>query len=417
MMEEQEQALDVRQYLDIIYRRRYLFMIIAAVIVTFATVASYLRPNIYEASTIVSIERNYINVLMRDLAVESSTNERVQALAVVMTSRRTLLRVLEELQVPMSKMTEEQISKLITHYQNNTKIKQGTGRAGRTDADIFTVSYQDRDPRFARDYVNALVSFYVIESLSAKREEALGANRFIYDQMELYKGKLARTEAALATRKKQLSMDAISRLVDLQNKLDEMLVQYTEDHPDVLRLKGEIASTKEQIRRSTGGTGDTPSGQGARALMEAGNDKSVKDLERERDAYLKVYESLVASLGRSEVSAQVEVKAKADTFNILEPATLPIKPVSRPRWKFILMGLIAGVIGAAAAVILIDRTDRTIKSVDTLRNLGLPVIGIIPRISSPDAISAARRKDLLAYGLAGVYLASIGVIVVVEYMR
>jgi polysaccharide biosynthesis transport protein len=415
-VEDQEQTIDIRHYLQVIYKKRYLFIAVAAGIITAITVASYFMPKIYEASTTVSIERNYLNVLMRDIAVAPSMEDQLKALSIVMTSRSNLLHVLTDLGVPMDTKTETETEKLFKHFQKKTLIKFGSSRGG---TDLFTVTYQDHDPKFARDYVNALVKQYVLGSLSAKREESLGANRFIFEQIELYKRKINEVEAKLEQKKKQPGVLAAMRLVALEKKYHDLLTQYTERHPEVMRLKAEIESAREQAReQKSSGPEDGGADRSAEKAQgtASGSRKSIADLERDRDAYKKVYDSLAASLGRSEVSAQVEVQAKADMFNILEPAVLPLMPVSRPRWLVIMLGIVAGIAGAAGTVILLDMMDRTIKSIDTFRKIGLPVIGVIPRITSVEAIVAAKRKDMLAYGFAGLYLVVVGAIVIVEYV-
>ena len=420
-VEEQEQAIDIRHYLQVIYKKRYLFIAVATAIITIITAVSFTMPRIYEASTTVSIEKNYLNVLMRDIAVAPSTEDQVKALSVVMVSRSMLLRVLTDLGIAMDAKSETETEKLFKSFQKNTLIKFDPGKSSRRDMDIFSVTYRDRDPRFARDYVNALVKQYVVENLSTKKEEALGANRFIYGQLELYKAKIGQIEAKLEQMNKQPGVQADTRLAALEKKYGDLLIQYTEKHPEVMRLKAEIESTRQQQAREQKHSAPEHAGIGGSTEQErratSGSGKIISDLERDRDAYKKIYESLAASLGRSEVSAQVEVQAKADMFNILEPAVLPIEPVSRPRWMVILLGILAGIAGAAGIVILLDMMDRTIKSIDTLRKLGLPVIGVIPRITSVEAIVAAKRKDMLAYGFAGLYLVGIGAIVILEYIQ
>jgi len=419
-MEDQQQKLDIKRYVQIVYKKRHVFIPVAALIMTLCIVASYFRPDIYEASTTVSIEKNYLNVLMRDIAVAPSMEQQMQALSIVMTSRSMLTQVLADLAITMEAKTEAEIDGLIHYFQKRTQIRFDLGRANRSNMDIFTVTYRDRDPRFARDYVNALVRRYVVENLSTNQAEALGANRFLYEQMELYKKKIDRIDKELDQRKKQRGVQTAGRLAELQRKYDDLLLQYTNEHPEVVRLKIEIDSTRQQIReqeraaRKTGteGANAAPSGS-----VDSGNRKAIADLERDKDAFKKVYESLVASLGRSEVSAQVEAQTKADKFNILEPATTPSRPVSKPRWIMILMGIAAGIAGGAGTVILLDMMDRTIKTVDALKALGLPVIGVIPRIQSAETIVAARRKDVVAYTFTGVYLAGVAVILALEYWK
>jgi succinoglycan biosynthesis transport protein ExoP len=415
-MQEQQQPIDVRHYVHVVYKRRHLFMLTTAGIIALSIAVSYLRPVVYEASTTVSIARNYLNVLMRDIAVTSSLEQQRQALSIMMTSRGMLQHVLGDLGVDLAAKSDAEVDGMLKYFQKRTHISFDLNRASVQDADIFTVTYRDRDPRFARDYVNALVSRYAVESMSAKREEAAGANRFLSEQLELYKRKIDRTERQLAEQQKQYGSQSAAHLAELQRRYNELLVQYTNKHPEAERLKDEIDTIWRQIRAQEG-TAAQDGTIGREKITDEKNEKNIADLERDQEAYKKVYESLIASLGKSEVSSQVESKSKAGMFNILEPATLPMKPVSKPRWLIMLMGLMAGFVGGVAAAVLADMMDRSIKNVDKLKEFGLPVIGIIPRIQSVDAIVAARKKDLIAYGFSGMYLAVAVILIVLEYFR
>lgn len=288
--------------------------------------------------------------------------------------------------------------------------------------ELFTVSYRDNEPQFARDYVNMLINRYIVDSLSSKRQEAIGANRFVFSQMDLYKDKIDRTEEELARRRREQGVQLATQLPLLQKKYEELLVQYTEQHPEVVRVRSEIEAAREQMQmqarqdqRPTGAEKMREKQPKARATAESR--KSTADLERDREAYKKIYESLVASIGRAEMSSKVETQANSDTFRILDPAVLPIEPVGAPRWKIILLGILAGIAGGAGIVIVMDMMDRSIKDLETLKGFGLPVIGVIPRIQSVKAILSSRRKDRLLYGAAGMYLAGIAALAVVELLK
>jgi uncharacterized protein involved in exopolysaccharide biosynthesis len=426
-MDNQPQELDIRKYLQIIHRKRYLAIAVAAGIIALVIAASYILPRSFEASATVSIEKNYLNVLMQDIAVASSIEEGVQALSFVIMSRGMILKVLSELDVDLESKNEADIEKLVKHFQKKTQIKFETNRSNNRNMELFTVSYRDSNPRFARDYVNTLVNRYIVDSISSKRQDAVGANRFVSEQMELYKRKLDRIETELARRPKEQGMHQLpARLAVLQKKYDELLMQYTENHPEVVRLKAEIETTREQIlmQHDRGGENDSESGPDGAAgdvkkkqTVQSGKRKSITDLERDREAYKKIYESLVASIGRSAVSAQVEVTAKADTFRILDPAVLPIEPAGAPRWKIILLGIAAGITGGVGLVIFLDMMDRTIRNIDSLKDLGIPVIGMIPRIQNAGVIIETRRKDRLVYSAAGLYLTAAVGLAVFELLK
>jgi succinoglycan biosynthesis transport protein ExoP len=420
-VEDQNQTLDIKRYLFIIYKKRYLAVLSAVCIMAIATVYAYVKPKVYEASSIVAIEKNYLNVLIRDAAGIPSVNDRVQALSVLMTSRKMIVRVLTDLGVSIDKLSAEEFAKLIRNFQNGTQIKFDPGRSDQGSMDIFTVTYRNVNPQFARDYVNQLLKFYMQENLAAKQKEAVGANRFIYEQLELYKDRIDKTEAELAQLKKDRAVQSTARLAALRKKYDELLVQYTEQHPEVIKVKEEIQALQERIgdqkRATRYGGGFDSAGDETRSAASGTGAKSIADLERNQDTYKKVYESLLASLGRSEVTAQVEVQAKSDSFNIVEPAILPALPVGPQRWKMILAGIFVGLASGIGVAILLDMMDKSIKSVSTLKGLGLPVIGIVPRIRNARTMAANRLKDRLLYGAAGAYVIGIATLAAIEFFK
>jgi len=123
-MEDQEQALDIKHYLQVIYKKRYLFIMVAAGIITVITAASYIVPNNYEATTTVSIQKNYLNALMRDVTVAPSMDDQVKALSVVMTSRSNLLRVLTDLGIAMEKKTEMEAAFVVGADGYNSRVRR-----------------------------------------------------------------------------------------------------------------------------------------------------------------------------------------------------------------------------------------------------------------------------------------------------
>lgn len=421
-MESKPQELDIRRYLQIIYKKRYLIMAVAVGITTLVIAASYLRAKTFEVSSTVSVEKNYLDVLMKDISVGSSTDVPVQALSAVMLSRGNILKVMSQLEVDLESKGEAEIERLVKHFQKTTKINVELNRSGRQ---LFTVSFRGGNPRFIRDYVNTLINLYIIDSLSSKRHDAAGANRFVLEQIDLYKGKIDRIEAELAQRPKEQGLQQLpERLSALQKKYDELLVLYTERHPEVTRLKAEIESAREKLLLDQKSGKDAESGQGDAAgdadmtrAAKGAKRKSIANLQSDRETYKKIYDSLVASIGRSEVSAQVEVKAKADTFHILDPAVLPIEPAGAARWKLMVLGIFAGIAGGVGIAIVLDMMDSSIKNLDMLKGFGIPVIGMIPHIQNETAITTTRKKDRLVYSAAGAYYAVVLTLVVVEFLK
>ena len=158
---EQNQELDIKHYLHLVQKRRYLFTLTAAFIITVVAIISHFIPPVYEAKTVVAIEKSFLNDALKNIGGTQSVDDRATALSTIMKSRTLILKVVDDLGIDMRGLTEAQVEGLIKSTQDRTKITIEFSQGGGRDVDFFTVSFRDRDPQFARDYVNRVVSKYI----------------------------------------------------------------------------------------------------------------------------------------------------------------------------------------------------------------------------------------------------------------
>ncbi len=404
---EPSTEFDIGRYLRLIYRKRILFAVTAVTITTTVVFAAYLMPKVYEANSIIFIERNFLNDLIKNVTVTPSFEEKIKALSIVMKSRNLLIKVMGDLGLDLNSKSAEEIDNLLRSFQDKTTIKVELNRTNRNDMDLFIVSYRCSDPQMASNYVNTLVRRYIVENMSLKRDETYGASRFLLEQINSFKEKLDRTEAEIARLRRDRGTIQNERLLIAQKKLNELLFTYTENYPEVAKLRTEI----EQLKA----TANTGSGDTSKAPADPGN-KSIADLQRERDTTKKIYEELLAALGKSEVSTQVEVQDKASAFRILDPAIVPSKPVSPNVVKIILLGLLCGIGGAIGIILVMDQLDTSVRSLDTLKTLGLPVLALIPTIETSSDKVRAKKRDRMLYTAVGAYYIVIMTILSLEVL-
>lgn len=475
------------RYLKIIYKRRHLAIMIALLVASAVIAASYRLPRQYQVDSTVFIEESVIKNLVKGIAITTDMKDRISVLRQALLSRDLISKVLSDLDVDTTVSNPQELLALVASLQNRTQISVSRGE------DLFTVSITDPNPAFAQDFVNKLVRMYVDESTAAKREETYGANRFLEEQLVLFKQKLDAIESTIIEfRRKQgvyLSIDegttlqqlrlyqqqietlgleistllarknrlnqqlrsldptvalfseqqTTDRLSVLETRLRQLLLSYTENYPEVVKLQAEITSLRNrgETPGDTGGssrmTGVNPLYQDARQsifeveaelsslgakksrLQELSSEKE-KELQnipehakelgvmvQERDSIRKIYEELLLRKGQSEVAKQMEISDRTTTFRIVDPAIFPTKPVSPNILKMLLMGIAMGIGAGLGVVLLLDMFSSSVKDSSQLEELGVEVLAVIPHITNPEELRRWKRLDRLAYSTAALW--------------
>jgi uncharacterized protein involved in exopolysaccharide biosynthesis len=236
-----------------------------------------------------------------------------------------------------------------------------------------------------------------------------------------------------------------------QKELDSLLIRYSEKHPDVLRLRAEIAAiqreleTEKEKAKKSGGESKTTENPLKQIIEEqidslkssiaaiqtsnadlkstiAVHQKRVENtplrgielskVTRTYDITLRKYQDLLAKGLESQLSENLEKKQKGEQFQVIDPANLPLAPV-KPNRPFILFGgLIAGLVGGLAAAFLWDLLDRSFKNSDDVAGfVDIPVLATIPAIVTRGTVLERRRAQGLL-GISTLGLLLVGLILV-----
>ena len=470
---------DYKKYLQLIVKRKYLFVVTALAIMTAVVVYSYLQPRQYEAQSTVFIEKSVISDLVKGIAITPSIEDRIRVLSYSIKSRTLLLKVFDDLDLNINKNDPAEVESMVKAFQNMTDIKL------KDKEGLFIISFSHTDPRLARDYVNTLVRRYIEDNTSSKREESYGATQFLGEQISSIKEKLEESEARTNTFRRaqggvlgQSEEGVLRDISDAKEKLNEASIRrrelegmlalykkndplqvklsgllrrqqdlslvYTDQHPELVGVQNEIAMVRQQmksglvraemaanpsfeqerIRMELNSVRDTERTQQRMIAEKQGILRSIpaarsqlEEMEREKNGQKSMYEQLIARHEQSEVSKQMEVQDKATTFRIVDPAIIPPKPVSQPRIRMILIGIAGGLLGSLALLILRDRLDRSVRSLDALKSLGVRVLAVVPTIENIQEIEAKRKRDRIFFIAAGAYFLCILATLPFEIMR
>jgi len=354
--------LNIRDYWQIIQKRRWVFITVFLVIFIFSIIYTNMQTPIYQATSAVQwVERRTMGSLLTDLVVETRGDPLVTQARII-----TSLPILEKVVVGLGLVREGATQ---TEIAQEARALQGSVSANTvTDTSIIHINVTHTNPQMAANIANKIAQVYIVENLKDKSKESRSVREFIEKQLEEVDAELKNSEEALAGFKEVEAPSGTALLLqntltDLELKRQEFLKQYTPMHPNVIEIGEQIGRLKEQVQ----------------ALPK--KELEYVRLERGVEINARLYRELQGRLA----GARISEAEKVEDVNLVEyavPSGSPIKP-NKPLNYF--GGLVMGLVLAMAGIFLVEQLDTsigTIEDVETL--LKLPTLGVIPYLRTKD---------------------------------
>ena len=469
-------ALD---YLSVLQRRKWWLItpIVASVFVGLALVR-YL-PREYRSSTTLGVSAPLVSPNLVNPSTAFDNEERLRAISQQLLSVSILDRVVQEEMLASSAPKDAQIGQLRQRIEITVPNPvAGAGDSRRLDA--FVVSYSDEDPARAQRIANRLARVFVDEHSKSRAERAEDTSAFIGTQLRASQARLADLEARLrkakesymgqlpeqtqanlqtlaglrqqlesnanAFRGEQDRLSMVERMISalqqgttdpllprgneapqspenrvaaLQRDLAAAQAQYTDKHPEVQRLRDELAVARREAAAAREDPSADPTSlleanptyrqlmvdretgrMRLRALQRASDDaqrqiaayqarveaapmveQQLASVQREFDLEKQQYAELSAKLRTSTISENVERNRSGEQFTVLYPAWYPAAPTKPVPWRVMLMSILGGICLGCALVLGREYLDRSVHDVRDLKDeFDLPVLGEITRI-------------------------------------
>lgn len=378
---------------------------------------------------------------------------------------------------------------------------------------LFVISYQDSDRETALKVVDNLLNTFVEDTLGGKRQGSETAQRFLREQIADYERRLADAEQRLADFKKrnvglmpgaqgdyftrlQGEMEAVkqaqaklgvitsrrdelrrqlqgempfapgvatagrsaggtggadtaSRIQETQARIEDLLLRYTEKHPDVIAARETLEELKqrqaEEVAALRSGlaaaTATNPVYQSIQlrlneteveiaALRGEINDRqrritelrelvdTVPEVEaefarlnRDYDVTRAQYAALVDRLERARLSEQAQ-ETGIVRFEEIDPPAAGFIPVAPQRLKLLGIVLVAGVAAGAGIAYLLHLLRPVFNNARTLNEVtGLPVLGVVS-MTWLDKYKSEQRLNRLAFaGAAAMLVAAFAAVI------
>ncbi len=174
----------------------------------------------------------------------------------------------------------------------------------------------------------------------------------------------------------------------------------TEDHPQVRAIRAQLATRENELRSAVGenlvvlsGQIEDEQSQLNQIRADQANFPGLENQLDELNIQLGLDQENVRFLTSQQYQAQITSAAASAYVTVVDSAGAAY-PVTTAGQTNLLLGAILGLILGVGAVFFLEYLDRTVRtSADVEMLLGIPVLGVIPRLRKSPAESKAEDRD------------------------
>ncbi|MDB5960859.1 MAG: chain length-determining protein [Massilia sp.] len=248
----------VLAFLKAIGKYRWYAVIISWVVAIIGWAVVYKLPNDYQASARVYVDtQSILKPLLAGMTSMPNLEQQVVFMRRTLISRPNVERVMRMVDLDVKTTNAKDHEKLVDELIDKIKIV-GTERD-----DIYTITYNNPNPKLGKDVVQSLLTIFVEGSFGGKKQDSEKAIQFIDDQIKSYEQKLSAAESALKDFKirnmgllpKQGS-DFSGKITDLSDQLNQARLELREAEQARNAIKRQIAGDEPRPGTPAGDVGD-----------------------------------------------------------------------------------------------------------------------------------------------------------------
>lgn len=464
--------------------------------------ASWIIPPKYSSDALILVQQQQVSQTYVTPNVTSDIASRMNTLTQQILSRTALLGIVDKFNLYPKEKASGDPDQIADAMRKDISIDLQTAKTtGKEDLTAFKLSYKGKNPQLAQNVTNELTSLFIDTSVKHSADVSQQTTKFFQDQLQLARTDLDEQESKLKAFKSQYlgelpeqlqsnlqilgglqsrlqaatdrlnnaeqqrvylqslnsqykSVDQTStadvpvdpdtidkQIAALHQQLSDLQAKYTDKHPDVIKVKGEIAAAEalksrmeKQIAKDAA-AGDkkklSPAELRAQAPaiqvesqlksndLEIANDKAeiknvnnqiaqyqsrlnltpmreqqLAGLIRDHDQSQKNYDDLLKKSQQSELATNLVDRQQGEQFKLIDPPSLPLKPYFPDRTKMALAGIAVGLalgIIIAGIVEFAELHVYTDAQVKELVGPAMMVVGV-PTLWTPGEIRKNKRS-------------------------
>ena len=484
----EQKPFDTKKYQEIAIRRRWWMLGPLFAIGVMAFGVALLWPPVYRSEAMIVVEQQKVPAKYVTPNVVTDVDSRLQSMTQEILSRTRLESLIKQFNLYSKERARKTMDEIVDRMRTDITIQLAPIGGRDDQSTAFRIYFSAENPHVAQQVNNELTSLFIEKSLESRAQQSMSTTNFLQSQLEQARKDLEAQEEQLRQYKMrylgelpqqeqsnlqilnslELQMQSITDSVgraeqqkiylqslrseyqamaqasgteagngtapslpaadtalrDLRKQLAELEAKYTPQHPDVQRVKEQIAQW-EQVKSRPADSTSTPKGansetstasaadQPALAEVESrlkaveaeiANDKQqaeklrkqvedvrarlsltpvreqqLAEVTRNYQNSREYYQSLLQKELESELATNLEKRQQGEQFRIIDPPSLPDKPFKPNRPLILLGGWIFGLcagIGTAGVREFMDNTLHSEKEI--AEQTTLPILVRIP---------------------------------------
>jgi succinoglycan biosynthesis transport protein ExoP len=505
--QQSEAKPDTEKYWKILQRRRWYLIIPLFATWVLVYAVSWVVPSVYRSGTLILVEESSLSKSVAGVN-DSDLQDRLDSITQQVLSRTRLLRIIDHLNLYPKKRARMSPDDLVEKMRKDVQIEL-VRSPGKAELTAFNIYFSGDSPYIAQQVTNELATNLISETTEVSQQNGDNTLRFLEEQLETARRNLADQEAKVRLFKDkypgelpgttqtnlqimqslqtqlQGAQDALGRakqqnvtlqsmasqyqglrgmvrqpgsnapsglagldaeLDKLRSQLADLSARYTPQHPDVRKLKEQIASTEKartQLAadlkaKATDPKSVVPDADKDLPLIQVeselkGNEleianrtksianltqeigeyqaklnrapireQELADLTRDSEQSRKDYDALLAKRNAAGFATSLGKSEQGEHFRMIDPPNLPAKPYSPKRFQFSLGGLFGGLaLGLAMVFGMEFLDDRIYDEKDFKDMISAEIMAEIPPLTTPEEEIEKQRHSRMEWAAAG----------------
>ena len=520
-----EQIQQARRYVRMVWPYRWAALGLSVVICVAGWFFALFMPDIYEVKAKIFVDtRSMLRPLLKGLAIDSeSLASSANLMKRTLMTRPNLEQVARKTDLDLKTKSDREFDAVISSLAERVKL-QGTQQDN-----IYEIAFSDSNPKQAKRVVDELLNTFMEAALGSNRKDTAVTQKFLDEQISQYEKRLLDAEMRLKEFKQrnvgvmpdegssyfkdlQNAKDQLQRaqlelqeaenrsstlrqklegeepvlgvmgdqqmlraptssqydgrLAHLQEQLDQLLLQYTDKHPDITAIRqqmGDLEAKRDKELKEmaaqaaaqpadAAGAGGEP-GEGSvyqeikLAMAEADAEVAglsarvsaykakVNELEHQVDSIPEIeaelkrldrdyglnkqqYDELLKRRESARLSQEVDQQADDVKLKVIDPPRIPLLAIGPNRIQLMTVVMFAAMGAGVGFAFLLSQINPRFYSVEELKEITqLPVLGTVSLVFS-ERQRTERRMELAVFALTLFGLVSIyGGLVTMELLH